>query len=162
MRYFIGYVATGEIETYYNALTADLHERFGVQDLSKRVPPHITLKPPFDADDISPMEEQVESFLKGKKAMPFRVEGFDAFWENRETIFLAVHADATLDMFLKECRTEFHHMSVARHLNGDSFEEVWGYVASLPNPRFEAWFDNLTLFVLENEKWEVKRTFRFK
>jgi 2'-5' RNA ligase len=177
MKYFIGYLAEGEVEKYYNAITAELAGKFDVGDLSKRVPPHLTLKYPFVSDDISSVEKTIEHFLIDKKPIPFVIDGFDKFDDNSETVFLSVTHDDVLYSFVKECITELPgteerknfdagkfrlHMSVVRHIDVSMCDRILEYLAIQPKPHFDLSFDNLTLFNLEDNMWKVKRIFRIK
>lgn len=174
MRHFIGYLGKGEVEKYYNAISTELHEKFGISNLSLRVPPHLTLKYPFGADDTSDIENRIKEFLINKPAIQFFIEGFGRFDDNNETIFLSPTRTDALDAFVEDCIVSLGdmneekkfdpkkfrvHMSIARHLNDDLSQEIWNYVIALPKPCFEMVFGNLTLFVLENNKWRVKRSF---
>lgn len=177
MRHFIGYLGKGEVEEYYNALTTELHEKFGIRNLSLRVPPHLTLKYPFETDDAADTESRMKEFLTDKPTFPFFIKGFGRFDDNNKTIFLSVTQNDALSAFVEDCivslgdmeekkkfdAKKFHiHMSVARHLDDDLSEQIWKYVSTLPPPYFEMLFDNLTLFVQENERWKVQRTFVLK
>ncbi len=174
MRHFIGYKGNAEVEKYFNAITTELHEKFGVSNLSLRVPPHLTLKYPFEMEDTSDVENRISEFLINKRSFQFIIDGFGRLDDNNETIFLSPTRTDTLDAFVKDCivtlgdlneEKKFDpekfrvHMSVARHLDDKLFEQIWNYVNALSRPRFELPFDNLTLFKFENEKWGVKRAF---
>ena len=175
MRHAVVYLGEGEIEQYYNAITTELSARFGINNLSMRVPPHLTLKYPFETDDTSIAEKRIEDFLKSKTPIKFLIDGFGRLDDNNETIFLSPVRTGTLDAFVEDCIIKLGdlgeekkfdpkkfrvHMSVARHLTSEMFEQIWSYVNSLPRPRFQLIFDNLTLFVFENEKWEIKKVFK--
>ncbi|MEK7538973.1 MAG: 2'-5' RNA ligase family protein [Patescibacteria group bacterium] len=175
MRYFIGYKGGGDIEKYYQHLTADLSGRFGIADLSRRVPPHFTLKYPFVVNNTANIEKSIEIFLEGKKSIPSVIDGFDRF--DHETIFLSVAPSHELSVFVKDCITELGdlgdvekfdadtyrlHLSVARHLDVATFDLVWGYLNDLPKPHFEFLFDNVTLFVEEDNTWNAKKVFKMK
>ncbi len=174
MRHFIGYNGNTEVEKYYDAITTELHEKFGVSNLSLRVPSHLTLKYPFETEDTSDAENHIREFLINKSSFKFSIDGFGRFDDNNETIFLSPTRTDTLDAFIEDCivtlgdlneEKKFDpkkfrvHMSIARHLDDGLFEQIWDYVNTLPQPRFALLFDNLTLFMLENDKWKVKRTF---
>lgn len=173
MRYFIGYLGGGDIEKYYQNITSELSDKFGIRNLSRKVPVHFTLKYPFESEDTSKVEKDIEVFLKNKTPTPFVINGFDKF--GYKTIFLSVEPNGELMSLVKDCLStlgdlgeiekfdadEYRlHLSVARHLDPVTFELVWDHLSLLPNPHFELAFDNITLFVLEGGIWNVKKTFR--
>ena len=176
-KYFIGYKGGGDIEKYYQAITKDLHEKFGIRNLSLRVPSHCTLKYPFELDDTSDIENRINEFLADRFPIEFLIEGFGTFDDNHKTIFLSpTHTDA-LDAFVEDFiislgdlneKEKFNpkgfrlHISVARHLTEETFLEVWNYLNTLSRPHFVLSFDNITLFILEDNVWRVKKTFLLK
>lgn len=86
MRYFIGYLASDEIAKYYNSITTDLSNRFGIEDLSKRVPAHITIIYPFESDTSEGTEERIGNYIHNKTSFDFRVKGFGEFKGNDGTL----------------------------------------------------------------------------
>ena len=158
--YQIGYLADGEVQKYYETLTLDLSRRFGVEDLSHKVPAHLTLKYPFASDDTTEIEKRIDDFTFGKNPIPFIINGFDRFENNKGTIFLSINQSAELSAFVKDCITELGnlnevrkfdpndyklHLSVARHLRPETSDLICNYLATIPKPRFELSFDNLTI-----------------
>src|SRR4051812_20884049 len=59
MRYFIGNLIRGEAAEYYKATCSDLSARFGVDDVSAIVPPHITVKSAFDRPNIEAVDDVI-------------------------------------------------------------------------------------------------------
>jgi 2'-5' RNA ligase len=57
----------------------------------------------------------------------------------------------------------FHlHLSIARFLKPDQFDAIWKHLQTIPAPKFDLSFDNLTIFIKENREdkaWKVMKTF---
>lgn len=175
MRYFIGNLIRGEAAEYYKATCADLAARFGIEDVSAIVPPHVTVKSPFERPDIDAVDDAL-SFIAESPAVPLALSGWNHF--TNRTIFLdAPRPPAELKEFLKNALAKLHslglpptpqehdthiHMSMARFLKPQQYDEVWAYLQSTPAPQFDILFDNLTIFVKEKREdkaWKVLKTF---
>lgn len=175
MRYFIGHLIRGEAAEYYKTTCADLAARFGVEDVSAIVPPHITVKTPFEQPNSDAVEEIVAGLAEAS-AIPFAFSGWNHF--GTRTIFVDTpQPPAELKSFLKEVLNKMRqngfnltsqevdphiHMSVARFLKYPQYNEIWKYLSGTPAPKFDLNFDNLTIFVKENrddKAWKVLKTF---
>lgn len=177
MWYYIGYLADGEVQKYYETLTSELSRKFGIENLSLTVPAHLKLKYPFELGDTSEIEKKIDDLAFGKNPVPFTIYDFNRFDNNKGTVFLSVKPNEELSTFVKDCITElgdlnevrkfdpnnYHlHLSVARHLRPETSDLICNYLSTMPKPRFEALFDNLTLFVGEHYTWKVKKIFKLK
>src|SRR3989338_8279152 len=100
MKYFIGYAADGEITDYYQAITTDLSSRFGILNLSEKVPAHLTLVYPKESEEIGQTLKAVKSFVNDKKPIPFIINGFGKFTGKDGTIYLAPIRDEILQTFI--------------------------------------------------------------
>lgn len=176
MKYFAGYLIEGEAGGYYKKVTADLSSHFGIKDLSKHIPPHLTLKPPFETEDITPFEKIIEGLVEKEEVLPFSIDEYGRFNLESETIFLSVQQQQNLQEKAEKILSTLAdfgnnqkpvhlplklHASIARHLTPHKSQEIWEYVSSLPVPHFDLQFDNLTLFVFQNDNWEVRKIYRF-
>lgn len=174
MRYFVGYLVEGEAAQYYEKITADLAGRFGVKNLAERIMPHLTLKAPFESQDILPLERTLESIARSMEIVPFEIDGFGHF-ENNETVYLSVTPNQALEARATEAadliaafgdnRQEIPrpfrpHISIAKYLKQDSFTPIWGYLSKLARPHFLLNFDAIMLAEHENGLWRTRRVFR--
>lgn len=167
--YFVGHLIEDSRAEYYGTLTADLAKRFGIEDLSKRIPAHLTLKPPFSPEDLSSFKREVEELATGTESLPLRISGFGRF--GMRTIFLDIEADASLQNAAESVARSLGapirsnplhlHVSVARHLDQETFKDVWEYVQELPRPEFDTRFDNLTLFKKTGREWAIEERYSF-
>lgn len=175
MRYFIGHLIRGEAAEYYKATCADLATRFGVEDISAITPPHVTVKGPFELATVDTIDEVV-SLATESPTIPFTLSGWNRF--NMRTVFVdAPNPPIELKTYLKDTLGRLRgigltltsqeidphiHMSVARFLRPPQFEQVWKHLGSMPEPKFDLLFDNLTIFHKENRDdraWKILKTF---
>lgn len=175
MRHCIASVIGGDIEQYYTKTTKELSEKFGIRDISKKIPAHITLKYPFYTGDLTSAREKIRSVVETCDATEFVVDGFDHF--DRTTIFLSVRFEKTFDTRIRECVVKLgqfnedrnfdpskfvYHISIARHLNEETFPIVWNYLHSLPHPHIKGMFDNISILTEIDEVWRVVEKFEMK
>lgn len=174
-KYFAGYLVGGEAAEYYAKIANDLAFRFGVRDLSERIPPHFTLKPPFTTDNLASFREALAALAGKEHPTPFVLEGLDS--HSGGTVYLAVaqnaafrrqaeklvHALFPFGEHQKTLRLPFTpHVSIARYLTEEEKAKVLEYLGMLPSPRFELSFDNLTLFAHDGARWRAEETFKFQ
>lgn len=174
MRYFIGNLIRGESSEYYKTTCTDLAMRFGIMDISTLVPPHMTIKAPFERNSPE-MIDDVIAMVSEAPAHTVKLEGWNHF-DNRTIFTEAKQVPPKLVEYLRgvlaklraiglgstPLEQKFHlHMSVARFLQPKQFEEVWRYLASVPKPNFDIRFDNLTIFEKDKDDkaWKVMKTF---
>ncbi len=174
MKYCIVYLATDEAEKYSINLTKELSEKFAIKDLSKRVPPHMTIKYPFETEDILQVEKRIEICVEKKTSFPITIRSFGRFENDVKTIFMPLDHSQKIDSLITECNKEFvflgtdqkyhfeahiPHISIARHLDKETSDKIFEYLNLLPVPSFETFFDNLTLLEFDKEVWKVRRIF---
>ena len=85
MRYFIGNLIRGEAAEYFKATCNDLATRFGVEDVSAIVAPHITVKAPFERNELV-MLDDVISMITEAPIIPLSLSKWNRF--GTRTIFL--------------------------------------------------------------------------
>ena len=176
MRYYVGLLIKGEPAEYYKKITTDLAKRFDIKNLSDTKPPHLTLKAPFESESIEIFEKEIGELASKQKVSQLFIEGFGRFDLESKTVFLAVKPDPELQIkvngmvralvhfgenrkFVPE--PLYSHISIARYLDVELSQKIWDHVATLPVPRFEVAFDSLTLFVSQDNRWEIKSIFPF-
>src|SRR5690348_9253220 len=107
MKYLIAYLLSGEAKAAHEALTAEIADQFGVFRLNGHIPPHVTLKVPFETDDIEDVEKTLSSFADHYPRTEVRLWGFGAF--GVEVLYVAVLASpetqATIRHFMEALKT---------------------------------------------------------
>lgn len=165
---FIGHLVEGNLADYYERISQDLVCRFGLFDLSKFIPPHITLLPPFkaEAEQLSQIRYRLEFFLWKYLPIETEVDGFGCF--NERVIYLRVRSRPSIVALTREIRDLYQefgglnqtgrlngtpHISIGRFIKPDQFPLVWQYVSRLPKPQFELRLNNLTIFSKRGAVW---------
>jgi 2'-5' RNA ligase len=176
-RFFVGLRLKGEdVNEYYVKITAEL-EKFKIRNLSKRVAPHLTLKPPFESSQIDQFEKILEKLADDQKINRFEMEGFGVFeHDTGSTIFLKVKENEELEITAQKIVDEIRdfgenrrilpeviklHASIARHLNENQKREALEYLNSKLLPKFNLEFNNLTIFEYFPGGWSVYKEFKF-
>lgn len=180
MRYCIVYLAEGEIEKYFKEITSLLSQKFNIRNLSERIPPHITLKYPFEYEEekLGEIEKNIENAIAGMKPIDFIVEGFSKFINDSKTIFLKVAKRDDLISLIKDCKSKLGsygedkvfdvdnfepHISIARNLSVSESDKIWEYLIQLEKPLFNLKFDNVSILEWQkNDTWKVLKTYRKK
>jgi 2'-5' RNA ligase len=170
MKYFIAHLLSGEAKKYHEALTRALANRYNIIPLHERVPPHLTVKVPFDADEsqIRDVERVLRSFARTRHAATLTFSGFGHF--GFRTIYLDIVKSAEATDFLREAIRTLHdniawlprpplegnklHASVARFLTRRQFRRIWRPLLAT-RPRFTVLFDNLAILKREDKAWKV-------
>lgn len=176
MKYFIGYELQGEARDYHIKLSDNLVSRFNLRKLSEYIPPHITLKAPFETESIGEVNALLEQFSHAHRKSLLYFRDFGNF--SPHSVYLKVFAPVeTLKVTseLKERlariswmtfedleKKSIFHSSVARRIPEESFEDLWKYVSSLPQPDIKARFDNVSIFVRDGDHWKTNRLFSFQ
>lgn len=174
MRYLIAHLLEGEVGEFHRRITADLARRFGVEPLHEIIPPHITLKAPFDRDDPEDVAALLKKTAAARDPSPLRYEGFGHFPKDTRVIFLTPvasrEAEETIELLRRNLRGigglswESHekklrlHASVARFLSPRKFRKIMDYLANVP-ARFSSRLDNVALLGKAGRRWEVLRRF---
>ena len=160
-------------QAYYEALTAELAHRFGIEDLARRSPAHATLKAPFETEEIDEFKEELRVLSERLRPVAFPIRGLASFGTkaivldvaaDRELVESATAIVKTLAPFGTRAAVlpqPLHlHLSIARFLDPDTHARITAYLDTLPSPSFDLVFDNLTLFRHEG-RWLVDTVYRF-
>ncbi|MBU0894449.1 MAG: 2'-5' RNA ligase family protein [Nanoarchaeota archaeon] len=168
MRYYIGHLVDDKIKKHYGKILSELSSRFKLENLVKKDRrPHITLKAPFEREDIADVENFLDNFCKDLCSSTFKIKGYGNF--GKEDIFLEVVPSdilkITFGRFLKEIKNlpgmhlgEYDSISKKLHVTllkpdemNSKFKEIWSY---LDNKEFSTYskFDNITIFKKQNKK----------
>ena len=180
MRYCITYIADDKVQAYFKDLTEHLSAKFGISNLSKRIPAHITLKYPFETEDTTEIETRIEHIAKTIMPVSFKVGGVNRFDDGFETIFIEVeHSPEFKNNIVKcisglgefdedrkfEIENRTFHISIARHLDSTTSDTIFEYLNAEGLPwlkNFDVAFDNITLMKYGDEVWSVKKMFKIE
>lgn len=175
MRYVIVSIVKGEAGAFNNNLRQEVREKLGAK--SSSLPAHITLKAPFEyADEITEVEDRLQTFCKSEAAQPFNVEGYDHF--DDRVIYMKVNmsseGQAMHDRFIdemskvpyicfdkKDGKDKVFHITVSSKKIQSIYKQLWKYVHQYPC-EFECQFDNISIYKWESESWKLFREFELK
>ncbi len=170
MKYFVAHLLSGDAEAYHASVTRELTLRHRITPLHDRIPPHITIKPPFETDEpgIKEVERALRSFAHHEHAVPLVFDGFGRF--GFRTIYMDVYKSAEVVALVRRAIQMLNtniswmpvgplegnklHASVARFLNRRQFRRIWRELKVL-RPHFESVFDSITILKKEGRSWQV-------
>ncbi|MES2134681.1 MAG: 2'-5' RNA ligase family protein [Patescibacteria group bacterium] len=170
MKYFIAHLLSGDAKQYHAGLTRRLALKYRVTPLHERIPPHVTIKPPFETDElgIKEVERVLRSFVRSEPALPLVIDGFGRF--GFRTIYLDVYKSGEVVSLVRRLIHTLNtniswmpayplegnklHASVARFLDRRQFRRIWRELRTL-SPRFESTFDTIAILKKEGRSWEI-------
>lgn len=176
MEYSIFYLIRGEAGKDHVLLAKEISKKFKIGDVSERLPPHLTLKIPFETHNIEDICAVVEKVKVRFSQSPFLLSGFGNF--RKEVIFVDVQPSQTLlnmtSQLLEELR-KIPHMTFGSYEDKTPiFHATLGYCDS-PQIFFKIWkylsrkkfhhpvnFDNVAIMKKEKGKWHIYKVFEIK
>jgi len=169
--YYIGTLCPGAINEKVGAYKQYMQTAYGCRAAQKS-PAHLTLVPPFKAEeDLEPLlQEFVTAYNTGIIPFEIQLRNFDHF--NKRVLFVDVVPNEELTLLEKNVnlqfseafpsiifrtKPEFHpHVTIAtRDIPEHKFDEIWDY---FQQQSMDASFtcNSLTVLKLEKGVWEVK------
>ena len=137
---------------FIRSVQLELHQNLGLR--LARQSPHITIKVPFEINEMAPMVEYFDQLAEKMESFPIELIGFNHF--NKRVIYLEVDSNSVLTRWhhqiLRDLKTEFgldphefegtnvkFHASLVGVNDSDQFESVMNYLNRyFPNFRFQA------------------------
>jgi len=176
MRYCIAHLVQGAAKKHHHTLVEDIASRFDLKLRPEYFPSHITLKAPFEKDDLSIVELELEKFAEAHHVHPFVIHKFGHF--ERSAIFLETSfpretarvAHGLQNALRKQTPQtswrdyEAHknfHLTVTKDAS-EKFEDIWEYLKEMGSPQFELLFDNIALLHFQDGAWSVDKVYQLK
>ena len=176
MKLSIFYLIKGESDKYVQKLVTEVGPKFGENYLvENHLPSHITLKSPFETENIKEVEKVMECFANQQNSSEIYVNGFDNF---REFVaFLKpVFSEKALKMQKQLIRElgnigvdsrehdeEFKpHVTLSYGNTKDSFDKIWNYLKTLKKPEFSMNLDNIAIMKKGKKSWKIHKEFKLK
>lgn len=171
----IGYAIMANVEShnFIRKIQLELHQEMG-SGLARQSP-HVTIKSPFETDEIEDHVLYLENLSRNMKPFEMELEGFGSFSD--KVIYLALKQNPKLTVLhqkiLSEVKRRFDlephdfegenirfHMSVAAFENPESFHIAQLYLKKY-NPKFKFKVGTLGLFYYlgNGNGWIVNRKF---
>lgn len=177
MKYSIFYLMKGNAKDYRDKLVKEVGPRFGENYiLDSKLPAHITLKAPFNLDNIQELENILANFVKERKKEEIEIIGFDNF--KRFVVFLkfnfpkpALKIQSDLinelkkikNMDIEEHDKKWHPHATITYINTENnFNNIRDYLQKLDKLYFKIYFDNITLMKKIGKYWRVYKEFKIK
>jgi len=167
MRYYIASKVNGELENYYKILIAEMSSVINSKKLEEKARiPHITLKSPFEIQDISLIEDFLLESCKRFNNNNIKVTGFGKF-EDR-TLFLKLNPSKEFLDFYKNLQEyikqqalsisiydldkKIFHITIAnKELSSQEILKIWESIGER-TLNIQHSVDNICLFKNENEE----------
>lgn len=173
----IGYaiLLNNECHNFIRQIQLELHDQFGFR-LSRQAP-HITVKSPFDTDDLNPFADYLERLAREVKPFEIIFDGFNYFTD--QVLYLEVVENQQLTdlhwRILHDLKSDFgleahdlegkrmkFHASIAGFGHRAEYEWTREYLQKYqPKFRFTADTFGLFYYLDEGSGWIVNRRVRF-
>ena len=176
MKIVLVYLIKGPAKKYQNKLAKEVGPRFGEYHLIKNpIPAHITLKSPFEVENIKGIEQLLRRLVKNQKKSIIKIKGFGNF--RRFVAFFktkfSLEAKKTQKQLIKELSKagikiqEFDinfkpHATIAYGNTKKTFNDIWGYLNKIKKPNFNLEFDNITILKKPRKYWKIYKEFKIK
>lgn len=178
MKYVLVYLLSGKAKKYNERLmkeTADVSGERYIVDVS-RLPPHITLKSPFEFDDFKALDKFLKQFVKKRKKTDILVNSFGSF--RRFVSFMKTDFSSAAEKIQKELVMELRreleiklhefdikykpHATICYGNSKETFNIIWNYLRTKKKPGFNLDFDNIALLRKPNDKWEIYKKYKLR
>lgn len=174
MRYVIVNALNGKALKFHDKLTTEVCSKFNLK--RTKLPGHITLKAPFESENIDELINMLESLVKTNNKAPISVHGYDHFRNDvvfMKTIF-SKEANGVYNEFYKLLKTLswlqwkknedsqriFHTTIVSKKIK-NKFNEIWEYINEF-QCNFHIYFDNISIYIWEENTWRLYKKFLLK
>ena len=174
-RYFIAFALEGAAKAKVTRLRNEISKKFDLHAALK-TPPHITLKYPFDTDNIEPVIQALTTFTKNLKPFPFTLKNFNHFddrvWyvdvnanpkhrplQNR--IIKLVYKALSLPPEPHDQYRTPHVTLAYKDLTAEKFALVEKFLAN-KSINLKIRFNNISILKLVNNKWRIYRKFKME
>src|SRR5699024_813690 len=167
MKYGIAMFPSKEIQDEANSYRKRYDPHYAL------IPPHLTIKAPFHADDnkINELIPEMRKIASNTKPIDYSIKKVSSFAPVTMAIYLKVEPNEQLNQlvdqlysgkFPSDMKHPFvPHITIAQDLVEQEYSDVYGRL-SMVKFDFEDTFDRFQLlYQLENGSWTVHETFKF-
>ncbi|MCD3216353.1 phosphoesterase [Clostridium botulinum C] len=175
-RYVIVSLIHGDARKFHEKLVQEISNKFKVR--AQTLPMHITLKAPFEIEDISEVEQITEKFCNKNNKVNIDIKGIGHFRDN--VIFMdIIPSKEAIQMnkdYYKELRNiknlqwsnnegenrKFHCTLASKNIR-NKFEKIWNFVIN-EEISFSSVIDNITImqYNFKDFKWDLYKKFQLK
>lgn len=171
MRYVIVYTLKEEALKFHEEITKSVCNKFVVK--RSKLPGHVTLKAPFETNDIDELINLISSFIVKIKKASIEINGYGSF--RKDVIFMntnfSLEAKQNYDKLIEllmsinwlewkenEGKEKIFHITIVSKRIKDKFDDIWNYVNGF-DCDFHSYFDNVSIYVWENNTWVLYKEF---
>lgn len=173
-RYVLVCNIEGDALRFHEKVTSEVCQKFNKR--RQKLPAHVTLKAPFETDKIDELVDMLNDFSKNEYKASMEVKGFGRF--RGDVVYMDVRLsdeakrvhDKLMDELIKipwielkknEGKDRVFHCTIVSKGIQDKFNEIWEYVNQY-KCNFDTYFDNMSLYIWENNTWIPYKRFKFK
>ncbi len=136
------------------------------------IPPHMTLKSPFEAteEEIKPYTDKLREIAKEFQPVTIQTVKVSSFKPVNNVIYFKIGPNSELEKLQKEINQPFSeqnseyafvpHITIGQELSNDEHSDVYGSLRMLKVEHEETVDRFHLLYQLENGSWTVFETFR--
>lgn len=164
----------GEALKFHDRLTTEVCSKFNLR--RTKLPGHITLKAPFESENVDELIDVLEAFVSITKKAAVYIHGYGSFRNDvvfMKTIF-SDEANRVYNEFYKllktliwlqwkkneNCQKIFHTTIVSKKIK-NKFNEIWDYVNEI-QCNFDIYFDNISIYAWKENTWILYKKFLLK
>jgi hypothetical protein len=171
LKYLIAHLLSGDAKRFHLALARELSVRYHTRPLYERIPPHVTVKPPFETDEagIAEVERVLRALAVHERAPRLAFSGFGRF--GFRTVYMDIVKSADAVSFARRAIKTLNeniawmprfplegnklHASVARFLTRRQSGRIWRHLKTMGKPAFESSLDNLAILKKDGKSWTL-------
>lgn len=174
MRYVIVSVTKGNAGDFNNRLRKNLFEKFGAK--SSKLPPHFTIKSPFESEDLSSLENMLQKFCNLNPISKYKIDGYEHF-DDRVVymkVLMSPQGKIIHDKLISELekfkyinfnnhdgKDKIFHVTLASKKINKIYKDIFNYVTPIPCS-FDCTFDNISIFKWQDNTWVLHKEYLFK
>ena len=174
MRYIIVFLIEGNLKTKLDNLRKDISKKFNVSEALK-YPTHMTLKGPFETNNIGPVEDFLQEYTDQCKSFTLKLNNFGHF--KSRTCFVNISKsskltkirnkviDTTIKLLNLPSDPKDHlipHITLAyKDVTPETFEKIKNYLKD-KQIKENVDFNNITILQYSANKWIIHKKFRLR
>ena len=174
-KYFIALLLPEKIKKFQEDLELKIFRDFNLRPLHFKIPPHLTLKSPFDwpEDKEEILKQVLQEKAEKSPILSINLSNFGQF--GRRTIFIRAKYPPELKQSVKKMQNRLGregieitesdkklllHSSVARFLKPEEFYQVWPFIRQF-SIKETIEYNHFALLKNDGEKWQLSGSYPF-
>lgn len=168
MKYGIAIFPSKRVQDFANSYRKRYDSHYAL------IPPHITLKSAFEADEseIDKIVKELQQIAAETEAIPLKITKFSSFYPVNNVIYLKVEPNEALQQLREKLYSGIFtdhpeyafvpHITIGRDLSDGEYFDVYGQL-KMQTVHFEETADRFhLLYQLEDGAWTVYETFHLR